>query len=86
VEMHRIREYAFCCGGGGGVPEAYPRLARNTALHRVDEAASVGAECIVTSCHQCRTNLSVSQGDRSGSPLPVMDIIDLVYEAADIKE
>jgi Fe-S oxidoreductase len=86
VEMHRIREYAFCCGGGGGVPEAYPRLARNTALHRVDEAASVGAECIVTSCHQCRKNLSASQGDRSGPSLPVMDIIDLVYEATDIKE
>jgi Fe-S oxidoreductase len=86
VEMYRIREYAYCCGGGGGVPEAYPRLAQNTALHRVDEAASVGAECIITSCHQCIKNISGSQSDRSGPSLPVMDIIDLVYEAADIRK
>ena len=86
VEMHRIREYAFCCGGGGGVPEAYPNFAKNTALHRVDEAISVGADCIVTSCHQCRRNLSISQNARSGPSLPVIDIIDLVFEAADIKK
>ena len=38
VEMHRIREYAYCCGGGGGVPDAHPNVARSAAIQRVDEA------------------------------------------------
>jgi Fe-S oxidoreductase len=85
VEMPRIREYAFCCGGGGGVPEAFPDLARQTARHRLDEAASVGAECLATACHHCRANLSGAQGSSETSPLAVVDIIDLVYEAAGIE-
>jgi Fe-S oxidoreductase len=86
VEMHRIREYAFCCGGGGGVPEAYPKLAGNTALHRIDEARSTGARYLVTACHHCRRNLSDAQSALPDAPLPVIDIIDLVYEAADIEK
>ncbi len=84
VEMARIREYAFCCGGGGGVPQAYPDLARKTALHRLGEAAGVGAECLVTACHHCRENLTEAQRSVQGG-LPVVDIIDLVYEASGIE-
>ena len=62
VEMPRIREYAFCCGGGGGVPEAFPELARQTALHRLDEAASVGAECLV----DCLSSLPSESVQRAG--------------------
>jgi len=85
VEMHRIREYALCCGGGGGVPEAYPRLAGNTALHRIDEARSSGAQYLVTACHHCRNNLTDAQAAAPDARLPVVDIIDLVYEATDIE-
>jgi Fe-S oxidoreductase len=84
VEMARIREYAFCCGGGGGVPQAYPDLARTTALHRLEEAADVGAECLVTACHHCRANLTEAQRSVQEG-LPVVDIIDLVYEASGIE-
>jgi Fe-S oxidoreductase len=84
VEMDRIREYSFCCGGGGGVPEAYPDLARATALHRLEEAAGVGAECLVTACHHCRANLTGAQRSAQRE-LPVVDIVDLVYEASGIE-
>lgn len=85
VEMHRIREYAFCCGGGGGVPEAYPKLAGHTALHRIEEARATGAGRLVTACHNCRRNLTAAQSATPEAVLPVMDVIDLVYEAADIR-
>ena len=84
-EMVRIREYSFCCGGGGGVPQAYPELAKASALHRIDEAMDVGADCLVTACHQCRINLSDAQTGESTKPIPIIDIIDLVYEAANIE-
>ena len=85
VEMYRIREYSYCCGGGGGVPQAYPELARAAAVHRLEEAQDVGAECLVTACHHCRANLSQAQHAADGQLPPILDIIDLLYEAADIQ-
>ncbi len=84
VEMYRIREYSYCCGGGGGVPLAYPDLARSAALDRLEEARDVGAECLVTACHHCRANLSQSRQSPAEPQLPVVDIIDLACEAADV--
>jgi Fe-S oxidoreductase len=86
VEMYRIREYAFCCGAGGGVPRAYPVLARSAAMHRIEEARAVGAEVLVTACPHCENHLSCMQDGVNSRPLPVMDIVDLVYEAAGLKE
>jgi Fe-S oxidoreductase len=79
VEMHRIREYAYCCGGGGGVPETHPQVARAAAIQRLDEAQDVGAEMLVTACQHCRNNLTRWQ---DGPSMPVVDLVDLVYEAA----
>jgi heterodisulfide reductase subunit D len=79
VEMYRIREYAYCCGGGGGVPQAHPNVARSAALQRIEEARSVGAETLVTACQHCIHNLTRWQ---EAAALPVIDWIDLVYEAA----
>jgi Fe-S oxidoreductase len=79
VEMHRIREYAYCCGGGGGVPDAHPQVAQSAAIQRLDEARHVGADILVTACQHCRYNLTRWQ---DGPSIPVMDVVDLVYEAA----
>jgi Fe-S oxidoreductase len=86
VELYRIREYSYCCGGGGGVPLAYPDLARTTARDRLEEAVDAGAECLATACHHCRSNLSKGQQSLEEQPIPVVDIVDLVYEAAEIDE
>lgn len=83
VEMHRIREYAYCCGGGGGVPEAHPQVAQDAAHQRVDEARDVGAEILVTACQHCRANLTRWEDQPS---MPVVDLVDLVYEAAGLGE
>ena len=56
VEMTRNEENAFCCGGGGGVPVAFPDFALRTASERVDEAKSTGAEIIVSCCPFCGSN------------------------------
>jgi heterodisulfide reductase subunit D len=79
VEMHRIREYAYCCGGGGGVPHAHPNVARSAAIQRLEEARAVGAGLLVTACQHCRHNLTHWQEEPS---MPVIDLVDLVYEAA----
>jgi heterodisulfide reductase subunit D len=77
-EMHRRREYAYCCGGGGGVQETHPNVARSAALHRMDEARDVGAELLVTACQHCRNNLTHWEQENS---LPVIDLVDIIHEA-----
>jgi Fe-S oxidoreductase len=83
VEMKRIREYAFCCGGGGGVPETHPDVARSASRHRMEEARSTGAETLVTACQHCRHNLTRWQEEDG---MPVMDLVDIVYEAAGLSQ
>jgi heterodisulfide reductase subunit D len=78
-EMQRIREYAYCCGGGGGVPDTHPKVARSAALQRLAEAQASGADTLVTSCQHCRQNLS---GWKEDGTMPVTDLVDLIYDAA----
>ncbi|NWF96341.1 MAG: 4Fe-4S dicluster domain-containing protein [Candidatus Thorarchaeota archaeon] len=57
-EMYRIKGDSFCCGAGGGVKAQFPDMALSTAKERLKEAASTGAEILMTSCPFCVTNFS----------------------------
>ena len=81
-EMHRIREYSYCCGGGGGVPDSHPNVSRSAAIQRISEARDVNAEIIITACQHCRYNLTRWQEDDS---VPIIDLVDLVYKATGVK-
>ncbi|HEX9897534.1 MAG TPA: heterodisulfide reductase-related iron-sulfur binding cluster [Dehalococcoidales bacterium] len=80
VEMERIREYAWCCGAGGGVLEAYPDFASWTAIERLEEAKSTGAEAIVTACPWCERNFT-GAAKLNNDNLKVYDIVELVQKA-----
>jgi len=80
AEMTRIREYAWCCGAGGGVTESNPDFALWTARERVDEAVSTGAEAIVTACPWCVNNFSEAIAEQGGK-MKVYDIVELVAKA-----
>jgi Fe-S oxidoreductase len=79
-EMKRIKEYAWCCGAGGGVTESNPEFAQWTALERIREAGSTGAEAIVTACPWCEKTFNEAIKE-SGSSLRVYDIVELVAKA-----
>jgi Fe-S oxidoreductase len=80
--MTRIKEYAWCCGAGGGVNESNPEFAQWTAQERIDEACSTGAEAIVTACPWCEKTLKKAIGE-NGNGLKVYDIVELVEQAMD---
>ncbi len=80
VEMERIREYAWCCGAGGGCSDAYPEYSNWTARERVEEANTTGAEAIVTACPWCERNF-LDNLNGSGPIKKVYDIIELVQQA-----
>ena len=80
TEMTRIKEYAWCCGAGGGVNESNPQFAQWTARKRIEEANATGAEAIVTACPWCEKTL-IEAIEESGSQLKVYDIVELVEKA-----
>jgi len=80
IEMERIKEYAWCCGAGGGVKETNPEFARFTAGERIKEAESTGAEAIVTACPGCEKNFDEAIKE-NGSALKVYDVVELVAKA-----
>ncbi len=91
VEMERSREAAWCCGAGGACREAFPEYSAATAAERVEEAASTGAEALVTACSRCELNFSeaVAADASSGGPgadLQVHDVLELVARAAGLGE
>ena len=80
VEMERIREYAWCCGYGGGVKEAYPDFSHWTATERIEEAKSTGAEAIISACSGCERNF-LDAVSNTGVKMKVFDVMDLVQKA-----
>jgi Fe-S oxidoreductase len=79
-EMDRIREYAWCCGAGGGVQEAYPDFAVWTATERIEEAEATGAEAIVTACPWCERNFKDAIR-ANGNKMEIYDITELLDKA-----
>lgn len=80
VEMERTKEAAWCCGGGGAVPQAYPDFGAFTAGKRLDEAKSTGAEAIATACPGCERMLGGAVAT-DGSKMKTVDVLELVEQA-----
>ena len=77
VEMERTKEAAWCCGGGGAVPQAYPDFSAFTASKRLDEAQTTGAEAIATACSSCNRILGGAQAS-DGTTMKAIDVLELV--------
>jgi Fe-S oxidoreductase len=80
AEMERIKEYAWCCGAGGGVSDSNPAFARWTAAKRIEEAVSSGAEALVSACPWCEKTFNEA-AQENGQDLKIYDIVELVEKA-----
>ncbi|MGZ8442662.1 MAG: (Fe-S)-binding protein [Candidatus Binatia bacterium] len=77
AEMERNRRWAWCCGGGGGVPEADPDLAQWNATDRMREAHASGAELMLTSSALCQRSF----GELPDGGLPSEDLLEFILPA-----
>jgi len=77
VEMEFTKSTAQCCGGGGGLKSAFPEFSKEIAARRVDQANSVKAEMMLTSCPFCVTNLNAGKEKRKSS-IEIKDLIEVV--------
>jgi heterodisulfide reductase subunit B len=75
-----VRPWSFktdCCGGG--VAAARPAVARRLSSRLAAMALEAGADCIVTACPMCQTNLDT--GQQEGQDLPVLYFTELLAHA-----
>jgi Fe-S oxidoreductase len=77
MEMARSERWAWCCGGGGGAPEADPEMAQWNAADRMREATETGAELVLTSSALCQRSF----GDLPQAGLPVQDLLEFALQA-----
>jgi Fe-S oxidoreductase len=76
VEMERNRRWAWCCGGGGGVPEAFPELAQWNAQDRLREAKETGADLLLTTSAVCLRSLNRIQPD-----VEIRELLEFIAQA-----
>ncbi len=77
LELKRHHECSWCCGGHGGVPEAYPDLAAYAVDERLEEVKAVGAEAVVSGCPYCKSQFQAGLKGRDHQ-VQVFDITELI--------
>ncbi|MFC2003894.1 (Fe-S)-binding protein [Chloroflexota bacterium] len=81
-EMERRKDQTWCCGGGGGLLEAYPDQAAWAAQERIKEAmATTGADTLVTACPWCEYSLK-NAAEAMGAKIKVNDIAEIIQRAS----
>jgi len=83
VEMKKTRENANCCGGP--LTTAFPNLAIQLGLERIQEALETGAEKLITSCPQCYIHLRKCSLE-AGVKIEIFDLSSFIYEAMQKKK
>jgi glycolate oxidase len=81
VEFAENRNFAKCCGGGGGFKAYDTPMSLAIAEKRVLAAIAAGADTIVSACPTCKSNLSQAAAMlvKEGKPrVQVLDITELL--------
>jgi len=83
VERTATGKNTLCCGAGGGM-RVFESGARALDIARAGllQAVQSGAERMVSACPFCEMNLTAAAQTLS-EPIPVLDIIDLVFAAVE---
>ena len=76
-EMWRSGNDSLCCGAGGSMLLAKPKLAQRYAVNRINEAKATGAEVVITACPNCMVNLQQVQP----KSMKIVDITSLMSQA-----
>ncbi|MDD5037824.1 MAG: (Fe-S)-binding protein [Dehalococcoidales bacterium] len=75
------REWATCCGGGGGFEAVFPGLSQILAVNRARELVETGAEIIVTQCPGCIMQLKTGLKELKANNVEVLDLAQVVAMA-----
>jgi heterodisulfide reductase subunit D len=84
--MKRCKTKGLCCGAGGAQMFKEPEKGdKDINMERTEEALDTGSQIIATGCPFCNTMMTDGvKGDQQERTVPVMDIAELIAQAADL--
>jgi heterodisulfide reductase subunit D len=80
-DVDHVTQWSYCSGAGGGLPIERPDLTAEISRRRVERAAELGVDLLVSACVWSERPLG-EQGAGLERPLEVRDLMELVAEAA----
>jgi Fe-S oxidoreductase len=80
-DVDHVSQWSFCSGAGGGLPIERPDLTAEISRRRVERAAELDVDTLVSACVWSERPLT-EQGAAGERPLEVMDLMELVARSA----
>ena len=80
-DVDRVTQWSYCSGGGGGLPIEKPELTAAISAIRVDQAAALEVDTLVSACPWSERPLSAAGADKD---IDVIDIHELLAESLGI--
>jgi len=77
IEMKRNRNFAWCCGAGGGVKIGFPDWSLEVSHERLKEAQQTGATVISSTCPFCQRNLA-DANDKYMYDFEILDLVEII--------
>jgi len=81
TDVDRVTQWSYCSGAGGGLAIEKPELTAAISDDRVDKAAALGVDTLVSACPWSERPLSVAGGKRD---IDVVDIHEILAESLGI--
>jgi heterodisulfide reductase subunit D len=82
TDVDRVTQWSYCSGAGGGLGIEKPELTAAISDDRMDKAAALGVDTLVSACPWSERPLSVAGGKRD---IDVVDIHEILAESLGIE-
>ncbi len=82
IDVDPVTQWSYCSGAGAGLSIERPEITAAISRRRVEAAAGVGADTLVSACPWSERPLS-AEGEASG--IEVLDLLEIVAEAAGLE-
>ncbi len=81
-DVDRVTQWSYCSGGGGGLPVEKPELTAKISAARIDKAAELEVDTLVSACPWSERPLSEAGAARD---IDVVDLHELLAESCGIE-
>jgi Fe-S oxidoreductase len=84
-DVDHVTQWSYCSGAGGGLGIERPDLTAEISRRRMERAAGLEVDTLVSACVWSERPLTAAGGERP-QPIAVMDLMELVAESAGLGE